>query len=1282
MAIELEGLEFQIESNAEKASKGVDALTNSLEKLKNVTQNNAGFKKLTNSLSRLDQALSGFQNADKLNQLAQGLSALGSASSINIPSSLARKINQLTRAASGITGGMVQNLNGFAQAMQTLGTASNVNIPRMTAAGATGTGVLSAGGAQNSETTAIAAGVAEVTEPVRQATKEIQSAADAATRAIPRFKLLNLGFRAATTGAKTLFRSLIQLPMAMGSRLAAAVKNATSSLAGFGRALKRIIMYRALRSMIKAFTQGFSEGLKNLYNYSLMIEGQFAKSMNSLASSSLYLKNSLAAMASPIINALAPAIEFITDKIVYLLNLINQLFAKLSGKDTYTVAKKVETQWGDVTDGISKGAKQASDAIKRYLLGFDELNILGKNNDSSGSGGSGGGGGSTDYSSMFEEKEIDSSVSEFATNLKNAFENQDWTGLGQIIGTKINECISAVDWPALGQKTGNLFTAAIQTAYSLLSTVDFVNVGSSIAQFLSGAINNVDWETLGRLMVRRFTALMDVGFGFITDFDFGGLGTAIHDAVTGVFKEAKEWLDGKEWDQFGGKLIKDLKDLLEGMNIGDLFENIFGTAGSAINAARELIGGALGELTITIENWWDELDGDDAGEKLLSGIADLGTWTKNNVTDPFFNSLLGDERWKTLKKDINQYISEIPGAVIELKDEAKSKIFDIGVSAGQKLYEGWTSVKSFFSSWWDDFKNDFDHHKEKAWAEGNLKLGLSVDATLSEKLLRIMKLVEDPENYIDVIFRAAPLEYKLAKIMDIINNPNEANVKFLLNIKNAEHSDDFLHQGFQTVLNFINAPDEIKKTIAIAINIAHGGSSSGNFVEEGFMKVIDFCNGPNNLTKGVSIGIKFFNETQGSSGNPIEKELQKVIDFVDGATKKVNVDVSVGGGGAGGDNTLHMLSKSSVNIDVILKKGSNSPTISELFGSTLSVITDIAKKKDANTVAGLFGSTLGVATNITKAKGANSISGLFGSALNVATNITKKKGANTIAGLFGASLAVSASLKKASNTKTITGLFGNTLSVLANIAKGKVSGTSTVASIVGLFGSSFTPTANIKAGKVAGTSKSASLTNLFGSTITVIADIAKSQGHAGGGAVDSNGYTTTFASGGAITNMSRETWGRIPKYAGGGMHGSLFIAGEAGPEIVGHVGGRSEILNKSQLAQTMHAAVISGMGQFVPYLSVIANHVCSNQQFSADAIETVIDSMSGRVNGTFYGEDSTDKIADGVRDGMYDITTRQNELLREQNDLLRRIAEKDTSVEITANSISRALRNQSSREGF
>ena len=55
-------------------------------------------------------------------------------------------------------------------------------------------------------------------------------------------------------------------------------------------------------------------------------------------------------------------------------------------------------------------------------------------------------------------------------------------------------------------------------------------------------------------------------------------------------------------------------------------------------------------------------------------------------------------------------------------------------------------------------------------------------------------------------------------------------------------------------------------------------------------------------------------------------------------------------------------------------------------------------------------------------------------------------------------------------------------------------------------------------------------------------------------------------------------WHDIPQYASGGKpHGSMFIAGEAGPEIVGHVGGRTEVLNQSQLAATMYAAVRSAL---------------------------------------------------------------------------------------------------------
>ena len=83
----------------------------------------------------------------------------------------------------------------------------------------------------------------------------------------------------------------------------------------------------------------------------------------------------------------------------------------------------------------------------------------------------------------------------------------------------------------------------------------------------------------------------------------------------------------------------------------------------------------------------------------------------------------------------------------------------------------------------------------------------------------------------------------------------------------------------------------------------------------------------------------------------------------------------------------------------------------------------------------------------------------------------------------------------------------------------------------------------------------------------------------------SGGYSTgkgfkLFAGGGSIApSGAARFWRNIPAYAGGTSkaHGSLFLAGEAGPEAIGHINGRTEVLNKSQLAAAMYSAVVAGM---------------------------------------------------------------------------------------------------------
>lgn len=79
-----------------------------------------------------------------------------------------------------------------------------------------------------------------------------------------------------------------------------------------------------------------------------------------------------------------------------------------------------------------------------------------------------------------------------------------------------------------------------------------------------------------------------------------------------------------------------------------------------------------------------------------------------------------------------------------------------------------------------------------------------------------------------------------------------------------------------------------------------------------------------------------------------------------------------------------------------------------------------------------------------------------------------------------------------------------------------------------------------------------------------------------GGVFDSLGSLLRREKGGVFSNGS---WSNIKQYANGGSpsHGTAFVAGEHGAEIVGHINGRTEVLNQSQIASTIYSAMISAM---------------------------------------------------------------------------------------------------------
>ena len=285
-------------------------------------------------------------------------------------------------------------------------------------------------------------------------------------------------------------KAFTAIPGYFGGKFITSIKNATAGISHFFGMVKRVAMMRMIRAALKFITQGIQEGMKNLYAWSNAVDGQFARSMDTLSTASKYAGNSIAAMASPLINALAPAIDFVVDKLVDMFNLFNQIFARLAGQTSYTAARKVASQWQDASDSASGSASRAADKIKRTILGFDEINKLNGDNDTGGGGGGGSGGGSSG-ASMFETRQIDGAVSTFVDQIRAAFEAGDWQGLGTTLGTKINDIVNSIDFASAGRTVGYYINGWFSTKYWTLETINFTNIGKKIAEFLNNAIGQI-----------------------------------------------------------------------------------------------------------------------------------------------------------------------------------------------------------------------------------------------------------------------------------------------------------------------------------------------------------------------------------------------------------------------------------------------------------------------------------------------------------------------------------------------------------------------------------------------------------------------------------------------------------------------------------------------------------------------------------------------------------------------------------------------------------------------
>lgn len=1229
MAVELEGLVFEVESKSDKAVKGIDSLTDSLNRLKNATKGGVGLNSTIKQLEKLDEM---FSNLEKLSSLSEFLTGISKLNGVKISTTVPKRLNEISTAIGSITSESLANLRELTDTLSNLSNVGDIKIPKVP--------VFKTGKVRETatDTTSINEDMVEVAVETNRLSLLLMGLRRKFVEAFNVKQVIKSVASSIWSVTKALAKLSIAIPKKRLHDMIGSVKNVTSSLGRLFSSVKRIIMYRAIRAVLSTITKGFQEGIKNLYQWSLLVNREFANSMDKIATSSLYLKNSLAAMVAPLINKLAPAIDYVVDKFVDLLNTINQLFAKLTGADTYTAARKVATEW----DGAESSVKDSVEAIKRYTLGFDELNILGKpENDKSTSKKDK----TPDYASMFETLPVDSQISGFVERLKAAFEREDWKSIGTIIGNKINQGVYNVDWTGIGENIGTKINGSVQTVYWTLDTIDFKKIGSKIASLLNSALSKIDFEFVGRLIVKPFTSLLDLIIGAIETLDWNLVGTSLSDTLKGILNEWTKWFKSVDWNELGRKLNAGIVDLFEGVDETGVLSSLWSLVKTVFVSITNMIVGFL--------------SASDFGDKIIRAITacqwdteSLGTWWWDNVWLPiakrtdkaqaFVNTLAKTLKTTTVTDIITWWKENVIDKIALAALEKGDKMKESGSNLIQKLKDGISEKLKNIKTWFDEvFMKPIVDDLDKNPLQIAVELVKKLWTTVTDWLKKPANLGSDDTKGSIGLKRNGAWSSITQWLVDSQMGSNAVNGAIGL-MRNG---------AWTSIMQWLGEKHMGNEKVNGAIGL------TGNGAWTSVMKwILDKHMGTE--TVNGTIGLK-----RSSAWATV--------------TQWVNLSTQLGTGNV--YVIVNLIKRAWTTVTDWLtqreQKGNDDTTgkVGITTDGKWSTVTDWIKNK-------MFGNT-----NLDGQVGLEQKS-YFKNAGSVTGWIKKDHFGNTV-------LDGSVGLEQKSyfkNAGSVTGWikkdhFGNTdLDGSVGLKQDGWRDVTSWAKTGQRFGDGFL---ELSVDLVPGSN------NLRGYI-------------AANGGVFENGKYSSFASGGAINGSFTEFWNNIPKYASGTSkaHGSMFVAGEAGAELVGHVGGRTEVLNKSQLGQVMHKSILDGMSQYADYISSINNRItiCANAVIAAivnsandvynsvdridvpiERYDRIMNDVASRVTeDRLYQDDYTGQIAEGVREGLNESTARQNDYLREILRELRNSSDKKTEVVVTANQIVHALQDKNQRDGI
>lgn len=559
-----------------------------------------------------------------------------------------------------------------------------------------------------------------------------------------------LGLKGVKAAASSATKALLKMSKAFLG-LGKSAKKGNKGLSMF-RMLGQSIMFSTVFRGLSAITRAFKDGIQGMAQYS----SSFNAVMSSFTSSLSQFKYSFAAAFAPLTSVVVPALDILIQKLIQAINVTGQFLSAITGKSTFTRAKRVNKDYAASLKKTGGAAKQAGKDAKKALAPFDDLVQIQREGADGSSGGSGGG---IDPSQMFETVTIDQGISDFANKLKELWQAGDWEGIGQLIGQKINDSVQKftdyiswdnvgakitafvtafttlfnslvanIDWYSIGIMMGTGINTLANTLYLLLTQIDWLMLGSALATGLNGMVATIDWNLFGATLGAFFQAkisglygLVDtadwpligqaIGNGLngtISQIDWGMLGLLFATGLSGLFAIAGNFAQTFDWTGFGNSIALSLSTFFQtfdwagsGTAISDF---VLGLLNAFVTFIKETDWTALGtgvaEMALAIDWWGILLAVIDAVLQTLKAVV-LASWG--------LLSEIGKSLWEGFCKGVKTFFSDpkafIRDNIVDPFVKYFKELFGIHspstvmAEMGQYLWDGFCNgIKEFFSN--------------------------------------------------------------------------------------------------------------------------------------------------------------------------------------------------------------------------------------------------------------------------------------------------------------------------------------------------------------------------------------------------------------------------------------------------------------------------------------------------------------------------------------------------------------------------------------------------------